>query len=172
MMIYYSCYTRSGERYKTTEVPEKRSNPESSTVRELFSPESRHKRRKTHTESDERKKSCIICDKVKCKGSNECFRIDDTKRAVNFPNTYNFNKDVIYARCILYKSAKDLFAADIMYRKSCMEGYSLQFKRNVESIVNFQEDEKNNDKEHLQVAFKDFLSSLDLETRSYALSDI
>ena len=53
-----------------------------------------------------------------------------------------------------------------------MEGYLLQFKRNVETIVNFQEEKKNIDKEHLQVASKDVLSSLDLETRGYALSDI
>ena len=109
---------------------------------------------------------------MKCKDSNERFRIEDTKRAVNFLNAYNFNKDVVYTRCILCKSPKDLFAADIMYHKSCMEEYLLQFKRNVEAIVSFQEEKKNIDKVHLQVAFKDVLSSLDLETRGYALSDI
>lgn len=107
---------------------------------------------------------------MKCKGSNERFRIKDTKCAVNFLNANNFNKDVVYTRCILYKSAKDLFAADIMYRKSCMEGYLLKSKRNVETIVIFQEEENNIDKEHLQ--FKDARSSLDMETRSYALFDI
>ena len=61
-------------------------------------------------------------------------------------------------------------AADIMYRKSCMEGYLLKSKRNVETIVIFQEEENNIDKEHLQ--FKDARSSLDMETRSYALFDI
>ena len=69
-----------------------------------------------------------------------------------------------------YKSTKDLFAADIMYRKSCMEGYLLKSKRNVETIVIFQKEENNIDKEHLQ--FKDARSSLDMETRSYALFDI
>ena len=53
-----------------------------------------------------------------------------------------------------------------------MEGHLLQLKRNVETIVNFQEEEKNIDKENLQVPFKDVLSFLDLETRGYALSDI
>ena len=145
----YSRYKRSGARQKTTEVPKKRSNPESFIVNELSSPESRHKRQKTHTESDARKKPCTKCDKVKCKDSNEGFRIEDTKRAVNFLNAYNFNKDVIYTRCILWKSAKDLFTADFMYHKPYMEGYLLQFKRNVETIVNFKEGEKNIDKEHL-----------------------
>ena len=163
----YSRYKRSGARQKTTEVPKKRSNPESFIVNELSSPESRHKRRKTHTESDVRKKPCIICDKVNCKDSNERFQIEDTKRAVNFLNAYNFNKDFVYTRCILCKSAKDLFAADFMYHKSYMEGYLLQFKRNVETIVNFQEEEKNIDKEHLQVAFKGVVSSMDLKTRGY-----
>ena len=90
----YSRYKRSGARQKTTEVPKKRSNPESFIVNELSSPESRHKRQKTHTESDARKKPCTKCDKVKCKDSNEGFRIEDNKRAVNFLNAYNFNKDV------------------------------------------------------------------------------
>ena len=57
-----------------------------------------------------------------------------------------------------------------MYRKSCMEGYLLKSKRNVETIVIFQKEENNIDKEHLQ--FKDARSSLDMETRSYALFDI
>ena len=43
---------------------------------------------------------------------------------LKIPNVrYNFNKDVVHTRGILYKSAKGLFAADIMYHKSCMEGY-------------------------------------------------
>ena len=108
---------------------------------------------------------------MKCKGSNERIRIEDTKCAVNFLNANNFYKDVVYMRCILYKSAKDLFAADMMYHKLCMKGYLLHFKRNVETIVNFKK-KGNIDKKHLQVAFKDFLSSLDLKTRGNALSDI
>ena len=42
----YFHYKRFGERHKATEVPEKRSNPGSSIVNELYPPESRHKRRK------------------------------------------------------------------------------------------------------------------------------
>ena len=85
-------------------------------MNKLSSPESRHKRRKTHTEKDAKRKPCIICDKVKCKDSNERFRIEDTKGAVNFLNAYNFNRDVVYTRCILYKSAKDFIGGDIMYQ--------------------------------------------------------
>ena len=39
-------YKRLGERHKTTEVPEKRSNPDSSIGNELSPPENKHKRRK------------------------------------------------------------------------------------------------------------------------------
>ena len=53
-----------------------------------------------------------------------------------------------------------------------MEGHLLQIKRNVVTNINFQEEQKNIDKEYLQVVFKDDISYLDLETRSYALSDI
>ena len=72
----------------------------------------------------------------------------------------------------MHKAAKVLFAANIMSHKSCMEGYLLQFKRNVKTTVNFQAEEKNIDTEKLQFAFKDALSSLTLKTSSYALSDI
>lgn len=75
------------------------------------------------------KKPCIICDKVKCTGSNEHFWIEDAKREVNFLNVYKFNKDVVHTWCIMYKLANDLFAADIMYHKSYMEGYLLVQKK-------------------------------------------
>lgn len=131
----------SGERNQTRGVPEKLSQPESTIVIELFSPECIHKRRKCHVGSEAMNKPCINSDKANCKGSNERFQFEDTKCAVNSLNTYKFNKD-IHTRCILYKSAKGLFAADIMYHKSCMEGYLLPFKRNVENIANFQAEEK------------------------------
>ena len=72
----------------------------------------------------------------------------------------------------MHKSAKVLFAANIMSHKSCMEGYLLQLKRNVKTTINFQAEEKNIDMEKLQFASKDALSSLTLKTSSYALSDI
>ena len=74
----------------------------------------------------------------------------------------------IKTRCILYKSAEDFFVADIMYHKLRMEAYLLSLKRNVEAFVNFREKKKNLDMKHLQVAIKDVLSSLDLETRCHA----
>ena len=68
----------------------------------------------------------------------------------------------------MYKSADDFFVADIMYHKLRMEGYLLLLKRNLEAFVNFREEKKNIDMKYLQVAIKDVLSSLDLETRCYA----
>ena len=46
-------------------------------------------------------------------------------------NVCNFNKVTVYTHCILYKSPKDIFAADIMHRKKGMESYLSQFKRDV-----------------------------------------
>ena len=58
----YSRYKLSGERHKTTEVPEKSSNPERSIASELSSPESRHTRRPALIESEAKKKIFIFDD--------------------------------------------------------------------------------------------------------------
>ena len=112
-------YKKSDERHKIKQLSEKRPPDENCTTSELPSPGNRYKRRKSVVQCNPRKKPFIICDKIKCKGSNERFRIEDSKRATNFINAYNFNK--------LYNSAKELFAADFMYHTSCMEGYLLKF---------------------------------------------
>lgn len=62
---------------------ETKQNTKSSIVSELSSVESKHKRRKTHTESDAKKNPCIICYEWNCKRSNKRFRIEDTKLAVS-----------------------------------------------------------------------------------------
>ena len=97
----YSRYKLSGERHKTIEVPEKSSNPERSIASELSSPESRHTRRPALTESEAKRKLFIFDDQVKCKGSNERFWTEDTKRAVNSLNAYNVYKNLVRIWCML-----------------------------------------------------------------------
>ena len=119
----YSRYKLSGERQKTSEVPEKSWNPERSIASELSSPESRHKRRPAFTESEAKKKPFIFYDKAKCKGSNERFWREDTKRVVNSLNAYNVYKNLVHIWCMLQKLAKGSFEAGIMYQNSCIEGW-------------------------------------------------
>ena len=62
---------------------ETKQNTESSIVSELSSVESKHKRRKTHTESDCKEKTLHHLLWVNCKRSNKRFRIEDTKLTVS-----------------------------------------------------------------------------------------
>ena len=119
----YSRYKLSGETQKTSEVPENSWNTERSIASELSSPESRHKRRPAFTESEAKKKPFIFYDKAKCKGSNERFWRENSKRAVNFLNAYNVYKNLVHIWCMLQKLAKSSFEAGIMYQKSCIEGW-------------------------------------------------
>ena len=38
-----------------------------------------------------------------------------------------FNKDSVYIRCILFKSAGDVYAADVMYHNNCLNKYIKKF---------------------------------------------
>ena len=87
----------------------------------MTSPEGKQKRKKAVDTRDSRNKQCIICKQIKYKGSKIRFRIEDKDRAKNFINAYNFNKDIVYTCCVLCKSPKDIFAADIMNNKKCIE---------------------------------------------------
>lgn len=63
-------------------------------------------------------------------------------------NVYNFNKVTVYIHCILYKSPKDIFAADIMHRKKGMESYLSQFKRDVQLLLDADRDNDNDLSSH------------------------
>ena len=165
-----TCYAGYRLRKAVAKSPEKPSQTDEGDISSISSPK-RHKRRKI-VKTDPKDKPCIICDQIKFKGTSERHRIEDFKRAVNFLNAFNFNKDIVHTRCILCKTAKDIFAADIMYHKSCMESYLLKFRRDIEVIVQFQDDEDITDSVELKATFKDVIASLDLDTSGYALSDI
>ena len=62
-----------------------------------------------------------------------------------------------------------------MYHKNGMESYSSQFKRDVQILLDADEDNDNdlsNDND-LQISLlNDIMSSLELETRGYAVTDV
>ena len=97
------------------------------------------------------------------------YRISEKSRAMNFIRAYNFFKDDVHTRCILYKTPGDIFAADIMYHKTCLDLYFYKFRKDIENILSYEDDEIN---EQMETIFNDVVASLELELHGYALSDI
>lgn len=171
----YARYKKSGERYaKKQEAKKKEENDlllqSPSRGIEITNIESRCKRRKTSTDLNPKDKPCVICNLVKHKGTSERFRISENARAKHFICAYTFHKDDVYTRCVLYKTPGDIFAADVMYHKKCLETYFSKFRREVEAVLLY-EDTRNDTEEVLNI-FKTMVYSLELDSHGYAVSDI
>ena len=80
-----------------------------------------------------------------------------------------FNRDDVYTRCILYKTAGDIFAADIMYHKNCMTNYIVKFQRDINELMDDKDDQC--DDENMKAFFVEMLETLELKKRGYAVSD-
>ena len=87
----------------------------------------------------------------------------------NFIKAYNFNKDEVYNKCILYKTPGDEFAADIYVHKNCVKKYIKKYLKSVEELfqtLNDAEREKVKASE-VQVAIDKLCLSLDLVTNHF-----
>ena len=80
----------------------------------MQTPEARPKRAKLATNTNVKDKPCIICNQVKFKGVTKRFRVSEDDPAKNLLKAAAFNKDIVHTRCILYKTAKYIYAADVM----------------------------------------------------------
>ena len=47
-----------------------------------------------------------------------------------------FKLDEVYTRCSIYQTIKDLFSADILSHKSCMNRYLIKYQRDEEEDSN------------------------------------
>ena len=95
------------------------------------------------------------------------YRISEHHSAKNL-SVARFFKDDVQTRCILWKTASDVFAADVMYRKNCLSGYVLKFQREVELITRDSDDTED---ECTETVIRDVFMSMDLTTSAYHLSD-
>ena len=117
-----------------------------------------------------REKPCIICNHIKLKGEIKRWRISEYSRAKKFLAAANFNKDDVYTRCVLMHNLGDVYAADVMYHSSCMSSYILKFKREIESLLEYDEEV---DDGYVQNLFEDLdlPANLHLGCKSYVVSD-
>ena len=53
--------------------------------------------------------------------------------------------DEVYTRCSTCKIVEHIFAADIVSHKNCMKRYLLQYQRNAEEIINYEEADDDSD---------------------------
>ena len=117
-------------------------------------------------------KPCVICEHFKYKNDTKRYRVCETNRAKNFIKVYNFHKDKVYDKCILYKTPGDIFAADIFAHKNCMKKYIKRYLDNVEELLKtFDDVEKEEAKaSEVQLAIDELCLNLDLETKGYEIS--
>ena len=127
-MKCYRSYIRKGDRVV------KQSNNDNSNVAPVNSNEtnSKSKRFKRDTKSVTGSSSsniCIICNKHKHKKDKNTFQICEVSRAKLFLEARKFNLDDVYTRTSTLESIEDVFAADIMCHKSCINNYLVKHKR-------------------------------------------
>ena len=117
-----------------------------------------------------KEKPCVICNKMKMKGDVQWHRVCEAKRAKKLLSAMRFFKDEVSDRCILLETSGDVFAADIMYHPNCLRNYLLRFKREVEFIVNDDDDFAKN--KNIDQTFQDILKSLDLQHQAIHVSTV
>ena len=79
-----------------------------------------------------------------------------------------FKLDEVYTRCSIYQTVKDLFAADILSHKSCMNRYLIQYQRELTDALDEEEDGNQSD---VKQAFETILEEINLEKNAYSLSE-
>ena len=156
----YKKYILRAERErKDTEKNEKQKSEE---YPEISSPV-RSKRQKIDEQS-----KCIICNQTKHKNDRQLYRLSEPSRAQAFLDAIKLNLDEVYTRCSIYQSKEDLYAANLMSHKACMNKYLKQFQRDFKDD---QDEEDVKDSKDVQEAFENLLSEIDVEKKGYALSD-
>ena len=95
-------------------------------------------------------------------------RICEARRARLFLSTIKYNKDDVYTRCSLLQNIGDVFAADLMYHKY-LSNYLRRFERETEEILNPPLIEL--EKGDINMLFKEFVETIDVQNKTYALSD-
>ena len=99
------------------------------------------------------------------------YRICEVERAIEFLQATKFFKDDIYTKCALCQSPGDVFAADVYYHANCYSSYILQFKRDVEKLL--EDDFCNNVKDReTNKLINEALDKLDLASAAYSVSTV
>ena len=69
--------------------------------------------------------------------NNKLFRLCETDRANLFISATRFNLDDVYTRTSFYDTKEQVFAADILTHKQCMNKYLLQYERDMDRTISY-----------------------------------
>ena len=108
---------------------------------------------------------------MKCQSDAKRYRISDLAPAKNSIKAANFNKDCVHTRIVFLKTAGDVFAADIMHHKNCLNKYIKRFQRDVETLMEF-EHEDQTDESQLKICFEEVIKDIDIVKQAYVLTDL
>lgn len=79
-------------------------------------------------------------------------------------------KDDVNKRCVLLETIGDIFAADLTYHSNCLSNDILEFKREVEILMNDQDDL--DETENVDEIFKDLMKNFDFHHHAIYISTI
>ena len=97
---------------------------------------------------------------------NKLLRLCETDRANVFISASRFNLDDVYTRTSFYDVKENLFAADILSHKQCLNKYLLQYKRDMDRTIRYHLEDF---EDELNVRFKLTVESLDFWLQSFLL---
>ena len=78
------------------------------------------RRSKRQKSNGNRNNECVICGKRTFRKDSKLYRLCETERAELFLRVTKFNLDVAFTKVSIIDEPDDLFAADIMSHKLCM----------------------------------------------------
>ena len=131
----YKTYILRAERQNKNKLAEISSAENNSLEHETKDgTEPKVKRRKSQ---DNAPKICIICQQQYMHRDNKLFRLCETDRANLFISATRFNLDDVYTRTSFYDTKEQLFAADILSHKQCMNKYLLQYERDMDRTISY-----------------------------------
>ena len=115
------------------------------------------------------KSLCIICNRSKCKGTTDVFRICENERAQSFLDVTKHYLDEVYTKKSTLNTTQDVFASDVYCHKFCVNNYLLKYTCNKSADENPKKIKK---KCEIQKPFDTFISEINFTEHCYSLSEI
>ena len=114
----YKPYTLQTQReLENRKQKEHRTENNEAEISVLVEQDRRSKRQKSN---DNRSNECIICGKKTFRKDSKLYRLCETERAELFLRARKLNVDAVFTKVSIFDKPDDLFAADIMSHKQCM----------------------------------------------------
>ena len=108
---------------------------------------------------------------MKCQGDAKRCWISDLALAKNLIKAAYFNRASVHKKIVYLKTAGDVFAADIMHYKNCLNKYIKRSQRDVEILMEFKHKDQA-DESQLKICFEKLIKDIDIAKQAYVLTDL